>query len=375
MKKGNLKVNIILLFILIFLIVICSLNNIYPVLLFEGNLFFWVILTIITFLICGFPRTKNYLNKVTIRYIIIALLGYLLVIYLLGIFTGFTRTVFSLQFINVLKNIIPVILLAISKEIIRYMLVKHSKNNKQLVAITIVYIIFDLVTKNIGNSFVTVPQIFTFVFLNCLPTIAREALCTYITSKVSLIPTMIYVISFDVAIYLLPIYPNLGNYLNSVIGLVFPFLVYRTISRLVKYNQKQDLNLNKHYFIIFLIPLIIFVATVIILISGIFSYKMIAIGSDSMNPIYYRGDAIIYKHKKIEEIKEKDILVFNYNGAIITHRVVNIIIKDGKIYFQTKGDNNNDVDPNLVDSSKVYGVVNYIVKYIGYPTIWIQDLV
>ena len=102
---------------------------------------------------------------------------------------------------------------------------------------------------------------------------------------------------------------------------------------------------------------------------------MIAIGSDSMNPIYYRGDAVIYKEKKIEEIKEEDILVFNYNGAIITHRVVNIITKDGKIYFQTKGDNNNDVDLNLVDSTKVYGVVNYIVKYIGYPTIWIQDLV
>lgn len=375
MKKGNLKVNIILLSILIFLIVICSLNKIYPILLFEGNLIFWVILAVITFLMCGFPRIKHYLNKITIRYIVIALLGYLLVIYLLGIFTGFTRTVFSLELINIIKNILPVILLVISKEIIRYILVKHSTNSKQLIAITIVYIIFDLVTKNIGNSFTTIPQVFTFIFLNCLPTIAREALCTYITSKVSLIPTIVYVLAFEIAIYILPIYPNLGNYLNSVIGLVFPFLVYGNISKFVKYNQKQYLNLKKHYFILFLIPLVIFVTIVIILISGIFSYKMIAIGSDSMNPVYYRGDAVIYKEKKINEIKEEDILVFNYNGAIITHRVVNIITKDDKIYFQTKGDNNNDVDPTLVDSSNVYGVVNYIVKYIGYPTLWIQELV
>ena len=105
----------------------------------------------------------------------------------------------------------------------------------------------------------------------------------------------------------------------------------------------------------------------------IFTYKMIAIGSDSMNPVYYRGDAVIYKEVQINKIKEKDILVFKYNGTIITHRVKNIIQKDNKIFFQTKGDNNKTVDSVLIESDDVLGTVQYIVKYIGYPTIWMQE--
>ena len=100
---------------------------------------------------------------------------------------------------------------------------------------------------------------------------------------------------------------------------------------------------------------------------------MIAIGSDSMNPIYYKGDAVIYKKTEIKNIKEKDILVFNYNGTIITHRVKKIIIKNDRIYYQTIGDNNKNVDSVLIDSKDVLGTVKYIVKYIGNPTIWMQE--
>ena len=111
----------------------------------------------------------------------------------------------------------------------------------------------------------------------------------------------------------------------------------------------------------------------IILISGIFSHKMIAIGSDSMNPVYYKGDAIIYKKIELDKIKEKDILVYNHNGTIITHRVKKIITEGNNIYFQTKGDNNDNIDEILIGSKDVYGVVKYIVKYLGYPTILLND--
>ena len=57
--------------------------------------------------------------------------------------------------------------------------------------------------------------------------------------------------------------------------------------------------------------LTMFLIFVVALISGVFKYKMIAIGSDSMNPIYYRGDAIIYE--KDTDIQKGDILVFEYD--------------------------------------------------------------
>ena len=101
---------------------------------------------------------------------------------------------------------------------------------------------------------------------------------------------------------------------------------------------------------------------------------MIAIGSDSMNPIYYRGDAVIYKKVKPDEVKEKDILVFKNSGAIITHRVKKVVLDGNQIYFQTKGDNNEKADDELVNSNDIYGVVQYVVKYVGYPTILLQEL-
>jgi hypothetical protein len=41
--------------------------------------------------------------------------------------------------------------------------------------------------------------------------------------------------------------------------------------------------------------------------------------------------------------------------------------------FKTKGDNNNAIDYFDVQGYNVLGKVIYKVKYIGYPTIWIND--
>ena len=143
--------------------------------------------------------------------------------------------------------------------------------------------------------------------------------------------------------------------------------------KIIKYHDKDNIKLTGTFIKLICIPLIIFIAILILLISGVFSYKLIAIGSDSMNPIYYKGDAVIYQKTDINDIKVNDILVFSNNSEIITHRVKNIIKKGNKVYFQTKGDNNKDVDVNLVESSNVLGTVKYIVKYVGYPTVFIND--
>ena len=58
-----------------------------------------------------------------------------------------------------------------------------------------------------------------------------------------------------------------------------------------KENQKLT-GLNTGFITI---PIIIVLLTIIILVSGIFGYKMIAIGSNSMIPVYEKGDAIIYE--------------------------------------------------------------------------------
>ena len=117
-------------------------------------------------------------------------------------------------------------------------------------------------------------------------------------------------------------------------------------------------------------------AFLVILVSGIFKYQIIAIGSGSMSPLIEKGDAVIISkttHQDLESIKVGQILVFTHNGRYITHRVIYITKLDGKYYFQTKGDANSDEDNYTVEEDDIIGVTSQRIKWIGLPTVWLQE--
>ncbi len=76
------------------------------------------------------------------------------------------------------------------------------------------------------------------------------------------------------------------------------------------------------------------------------------------------GDLIFVKTVKPEDIKVGDVISYfdpNGNGSTVTsHRVTNVFEKDGTIYFNTKGDNNNIEDKLPVAADKLVG------KYTGF---------
>ena len=76
-------------------------------------------------------------------------------------------------------------------------------------------------------------------------------------------------------------------------------------------KQKNNNKINKVSSSFLTIPVMIFLFIMIILVSGITNYQMIAIASNSMYPIYQRGDAVIFKKVEAASIKEGDILVFS----------------------------------------------------------------
>ena len=112
----------------------------------------------------------------------------------------------------------------------------------------------------------------------------------------------------------------------------------------------------------------------LLLTSGIFKYQLIAIATNSMKPTFYRGDAIMIEKCDIKDIKMGDILVFVSEGRIITHRVIEIYKEDYNIKFITKGDNNNVKDDIISDESNYIGKGIYGIKYIGYPTVLLNEM-
>ena len=95
-------------------------------------------------------------------------------------------------------------------------------------------------------------------------------------------------------------------------------------------------------------------------VPNFLGYKVFAIVSGSMEPTLQIGDLVIVKTTKQEEIRKNDIITFSQEGYSITHRIVNIIQKDGKVYYQTKGDRNTANDEELVSYENIEGV--YILK-------------
>ena len=97
-----------------------------------------------------------------------------------------------------------------------------------------------------------------------------------------------------------------------------------------------------------------------------------------MEPIIYRGDAIVFE-KITDDLKNNlevgTVIIFRNNGNYITHRIMSITESNGSIIYKTKGDNNIAEDDFDVYENDLVGIVRYNVKYIGFPTLWFQELI
>ncbi|WAA11836.1 signal peptidase I SipW [Fervidibacillus halotolerans] len=101
----------------------------------------------------------------------------------------------------------------------------------------------------------------------------------------------------------------------------------------------------------------------------LFGYQLKIVLSGSMEPTFDTGSIIIVK--KLEDptvVKEGDIITFVYEGnQIVTHRIVDVLNQSGKVFYQTKGDNNEDPDSNLVISDNVLAkYTGMTIPYVGY---------
>ncbi len=93
-----------------------------------------------------------------------------------------------------------------------------------------------------------------------------------------------------------------------------------------------------------------------------------------MNPTFSRGDIQIIDKEKKEYQKGDIIQFYGINNTIFVHRVISTRKEGSKIYYTTKGDNNDTVDLMEISEDKVIGKAILTIKYLGYPTVWISEI-
>lgn len=330
----------------------------------------------ISYILLGYTKNRSITKKQTIQFILIYCLLYFILIYFLGIITGFNTVPYSHKIISIIKNIFLPITLIISKEFIRYMLIfKNRFSKRNVLLINFIFTLIDIVTVIDLYQFNTALLVFTFIGEVVLTSIYNNSLESLISYNNGPIPPIIFRLIMELYVYFVPIIPNLGIYLKTVITVCLPVLLILCLNKLC-YNyknvSKKKVSISKMYITI---PLVIIFISVCSLVSGIFKYKIVAVASNSMIPVFERGDAVIYeKVNSVSNLNVGDILVFEQNDVIYIHRIVEIVYKNKEYNIYTKGDNNAYQDDFITTSKDVVGVVRQEVKYIGYPTIWVTEL-
>lgn len=94
-----------------------------------------------------------------------------------------------------------------------------------------------------------------------------------------------------------------------------------------------------------------------------FGKKAFVIVSGSMIPEIEIGDIVIINDT--QDVNINDIIAFRRDSNIIVHRIINKMEVNGKTMYQTKGDNNNIPDTELVDVSDIEGIYINKIPYIG----------
>ena len=90
----------------------------------------------------------------------------------------------------------------------------------------------------------------------------------------------------------------------------------------------------------------------------------------SMKPTYEPGALVVVRPVDAFSINTGDVITYQLESgdpAVVTHRVISQGFDgNGNVVLRTKGDANEDPDPELVTAIQVRGEVWYSVPYLGY---------
>lgn len=114
--------------------------------------------------------------------------------------------------------------------------------------------------------------------------------------------------------------------------------------------------------VIVLVPL-----TVLTTISPQTNYlsglKGFVVVSGSMEPAIPTGSTIYTAKKSF--YNPSDVIVFNHDERVVTHRIVGIETLGSEPFYRTKGDANSVEDSSLVNKNDIVGATFVSVPYLG----------
>ena len=375
MQKSKLGTALIILGILIYgfianNILVCKINIVY---LYVINPLFWILLSVLLFFTLG----KNYDNKKLrnsiIQYTTVAVLSYIIIYLLSGLFVTFGKNPYNTTLNGLIKNLWITGVAIGAREYIRYKLLNNVYDRDKVkfaVLISAVYILIDIEFRRFIGQPVAALTIVKYISQVIVPSIAENILFSYTAINSNCLPAIMYKLITKLYYWLSPILPNSPWAMTSIIDTVIPTILFLYI----RYEKVKLKPIKDRRTIIdtnpgSIIPLIIAIILAIWFALGIFPIKPVAVATGSMEKELYTGDVVIIKKCNSNDVNVGEIIEYKMEGYTVIHRVVEKRQRSGNFYFITKGDNNNAPDIEEVREDQLIGKVIFKIKYIGYPAI------
>ncbi len=370
-KKSNAIVLLsIIAFVLIYFLFIFRLIPNYALLI---SSIFIVGLTITSYFVYGFQHCGlNKIRKQVILEVLISVIGYFILIYMLGLIVGFSKNSYSLNFVSILKNTLIPLIFVSALEIFRYIFISANRDSKELIS----YLTMTLILLEIAFNFYqlesSLAAIFIFITVKIIPIIFKNIVMSYLSYQVGYHSCLVYVIPMSIYIYIFPHIPSLGNYLYSILGVTLPSVIYIITSKMVSNNLSEKKGISEKIKTIILIPIVLFLLLIICLTSFKFKYSLIGVNTDAIEGLD-EGDLILVNKIDYKDYKLGDIIVYRNNDKI----VLDVITRINKFVYITSGYDENDNNIyKAIDEQSLLGKYNdFRIPRLGYPTIWFNDLI
>lgn len=290
-----------------------------------------------------------------------------------GVFLGFRKNPYFVDLDILLKTILPLIVIVITTEIIRLVLLSQKNGVIDVIAFLICLCADVLATTSIPNV-TSFNRFMDLVGLALFPALVSNVFHHYVTKHYGMLPNIAFRLLMTLYVYFIPRVTAMPDALASCIKLFTPVLMLAIVYIFFSKRKKKAVQRGKKISVVGTTLALLATLSVTMLISCRFQYGAIVIATESMTGEINKGDMIIYERYEDQEIKEGQVIVFLKNNRRIVHRVVEIEYVGGETRYYTKGDANDGLDSGYRVEEDLFGVTDMKIAHIGYPSLWLREM-
>lgn len=307
-------------------------------------------------------------------------IAFILINLFAGFFDGLGKSPYNHSLEGILINFITVGSCLIGREFIRSYLINSAVKKENYLIFIVVAFCMTVTTFSI-NKYVAQNRLESAVMFLAeyfAPEFSHNLLASYLVYLGGPASSIIYLGITQLFHWMSPVLPNLKWINSALIGILCPvFFLMSLQSSYASHSKEKKKYHNEDEDLLSWIVTSVVSILIIWFSVGVFPIYPSVIITGSMEPQIKPGDVILVKKitamEDIEKLSINDVIQFQRDGVLISHRIIEIKKDDKGLVYKTKGDNNSGADVELVHPQDIKGTIKYNVPKVGWLTLLIKS--